>query len=251
MSLLRAVFQTGFTHHGSHLVAVACMCKMQGASRRVHSPRFSLGCGRVHVQRPPPTLSCNQGPWSTQGIHAIFSPLLFVRDKNTTHVAKFAPSLRPVPLPPTPPEPKPLDPPPPPSQPFPDPFPGIKALGHLPRNEMDPPRALAPPSQPFFLESRLPHQASSGGYPPPPHSILRTWSTPPSTRPAPVGTPPHPTGHPSKNAIFLLFVRVRNDKNTTGHVGCSECRDCRELVKRRGVGGVHNGAGLGEGDQGP
>ena len=30
------------------------------------------------------------------------------------------------------------------------------------------------------------------------------WSTPPSTRPAPVGTAP-PTGHPSKNAIFLLF----------------------------------------------
>ena len=41
--------------------------------------------------------------------------LLFVRVrnvKNTTQVAKFAPSLGPVPLPPTPPEPKPLDPPP-------------------------------------------------------------------------------------------------------------------------------------------
>ena len=30
-------------------------------------------------------------------------------------------------------------------------------------------------------------------------------------RPAPVGTHPHPTGHPSKNDIFLLFIRVRND----------------------------------------
>ena len=40
----------------------------------------------------------------------------FVRvrnNKNTTHVAKFAPSLGPVSLPPTPPEPKPLHPPPP------------------------------------------------------------------------------------------------------------------------------------------
>ena len=38
---LCACVQTGFTHHGSHLVAVACMCSA------------------------PPTLSCNQGPWST------------------------------------------------------------------------------------------------------------------------------------------------------------------------------------------
>ena len=29
MSLLRAVFQTGFTHHGSHLVAVAACAGMQ------------------------------------------------------------------------------------------------------------------------------------------------------------------------------------------------------------------------------
>ena len=56
MSLLRAVFQTGFTHHGSHLVAVACMCRDAGMGTLclrpdwVHSPRFSLGCGRVHVQ---------------------------------------------------------------------------------------------------------------------------------------------------------------------------------------------------------
>ena len=33
--------------------------------------------------------------------------------------------------------------------------------------------------------------------------------------PTPVRTPPSPTGHLSKNAIFLLFVRVRNVKNTT------------------------------------
>ena len=30
MCLLRAIFQTGFTHHGSHLVAVACMCRDAG-----------------------------------------------------------------------------------------------------------------------------------------------------------------------------------------------------------------------------
>ena len=49
--------------------------------------------------------------------------LLFVRVrnvKNTTQVAKFAPSLGPVPLPPTPPAPKPLDP---------QPSPATKALG--------------------------------------------------------------------------------------------------------------------------
>ena len=39
------------------------------------------------------------------------------------------------------------------------------------------------------------------------------WSTPPSTRPAPVGTPPHPTG-PSKNASFFLYA-LETTKNTT------------------------------------
>ena len=62
--------------------------------------------------------------------------LLFVRVKNvknTTQVAKFAPSLGPVPLPPTPPAPKPLDPPsralvpPPPGYP-----PSTEALGPPP-----------------------------------------------------------------------------------------------------------------------
>ena len=49
-------FQTGFTHHGSYLVAVACMCRDAGMGTLclrpvwVHSARFSLGYGRVHVQ---------------------------------------------------------------------------------------------------------------------------------------------------------------------------------------------------------
>ena len=69
----------------------------------------------------PSTLSCNQGPWSTpvgtpptpQGILQKTPFFFFFRNnKNTTHVAKFAPSMGPVSLPPTPPEPKPLHPPP-------------------------------------------------------------------------------------------------------------------------------------------
>ena len=36
-----------------------------------------------------------------------------------------------------------------------------------------------------------------------------------------MGTPSHLTDHPSKNVIFLLFVRVRNDKNTTRCEICS------------------------------
>ena len=58
----------------------------------------------------------------------------------------------------------------------------------LPSSPYAPPNPLL---QPRPLVYPPVHQASSGGY------------------------PPHPTGHPSKNAIFLLFVRVRNDKNTT------------------------------------
>ena len=87
---------------------------------------------------PPPRALCLPPPY-----RASFK--VRVRNvKNTTQVAKFAPSLGPVPLPPTP--------------------PGTKALG------------------------------------------------PPSPSPC---TLPHPTGHPSKHAIFLLFVCVRNVKNTT------------------------------------
>ena len=157
----------------------------------VHSPRFLPGCGRVHVQGCRDghfVFASRLGSLSTvftwlrsracagmQGLgvlalvvvapcgfaahvaseeamlssphfphptgepskNAIFLFFVRVRNvKNMTQVAKFAPSLGPVPLPPTPPEPKPLD-----------------------RS----PRALVP----------------------------------------------------SKNAIFLLFVRVRNVKNTT------------------------------------
>ena len=57
-------------------------------------------------------------PPTPQGILQKNLFLFFVRVrnvKNTTQVAKFAPSLGPVPLPPTPPAPKPLDPPPSPS----------------------------------------------------------------------------------------------------------------------------------------
>ena len=111
-------------------------------------------------------------------------------------------------------------------------------------------RPYGPPNpllQPRPLVYPPVHQASSGGYPPPPHrasfklpSPLRPpqpspaaslsppsqpfpdpfpwnqgpWSTPPSTRPAPVG-------HPLKKNIFLLFVRVRNNKNTTCCEICS------------------------------
>ena len=130
----------------------------------------------IQPLRPPPTLSCNQGPWFTAlstrpapvgtppphrasfKTHHFSSFLVRVRNiKNTTQVAKFAPSLNPVPLPPTPPAPKPLDP-----------------------HPLLQPRPL----------------------PPCPPGQLR-W------------VPPHPTGHPSKNIIFLFFVRVRNVKNTT------------------------------------
>ena len=37
----------------------------------------------------------------------------------------------------------------------------------------------------------------------------------PPRPPGQLGEYPHPTGHPSKNAIFLLFVHVRNNKNTS------------------------------------
>ena len=102
-----------------------------------------------------------------------------------THVAKFAPSLGPVSLPPTPPEPKPLHPPPEPLPRLPEPpVHQASLLGNPP--------SLAPPSQPF----PDPFPWNQG-----------PWSTPPSTRPE-----GYPTGHPSKKAIFL-FVRVSG--NTT------------------------------------
>ena len=151
----------------------------------------------------PDPFPWNQGPWSTprstrpapvgtpptpQGIlqKKPFFFFLYADNKNTTHVAKFAPSLGPVSLPPTPPEPKPLHPPPSPCPASLTPRPPSQLRGWF---------QPLPASQPFpdpFLWNQGP------------------WPTPPSTRPAPVGTPPHPTGHPSKKAIFLL-----NNKNTT------------------------------------
>ena len=67
---------------------------------------------------PPPEPLHPSHPTGYPSKKIIF--LLFIRvrnAKNTTQVAKFAPSLGPVPLPPTPPEPKPLDPPPEPLYP--------------------------------------------------------------------------------------------------------------------------------------
>ena len=99
-------------------------------------------------------------------------------------------------------------------------------------------RAPAPPSQPFpdpFCWNQGP------------------WSTP-STRPAPVGAlettkmalglPPRPPGQlrwvppPPHRTSFKkrhFSVFAPSTRDIQGHVGCSECRDCRELVKRRGV----------------
>ena len=122
----------------------------------------------------------NQGPWSTPPSTRpapVGTPPLtlqkksffffFVRvrnDKNTTHVAKFAPSLGPVPLPRTPPEPKPLHPPPSPC-----------------------PASLTPASDAVRTHPAFPrHDPFPWNQGP--------WSTPPSTRPAPVGPPPTPQG---------------------------------------------------------
>ena len=76
-----------------------------------------------------------------------------------------------------------LAPPRPPSQPFPEPR-GAANPSPNPPPSLELPSPLPPPTPPV-------HQASSGGY------------------------PPHSAGHPSSHAIFLLFVRVRNNKNTT------------------------------------
>ena len=80
----------------------------------------------------------------------------------------------------TPPEPKPLHPPPSPCP---------ASLTPRPPSQLF---SLCLPSQPFFPWNQGP------------------WSTPPSTRPAPVGTPPHPTGHPSKKVIFFFLYALRN-----------------------------------------
>ena len=140
-------------------------------------------------QSPGPPLPSPCTPPPPQG-------LLFIRVrnvKNMKQVAKFAPSLGPVPLPPTPPEPKPLDP---------------------------PSRALVPPPHPtgypskkiiFLLFVRGRNVAkfapSLGPVPLPPTPPAPKPLDPPLPSPC---TPPHPTGYPSKKIIFLLFVRVRN-----------------------------------------
>ena len=132
----------------------------------------------------------NRSPW-TPLPEPLSLPL-----KNTTQVAKFALSLGLVPLPPTPPEPKPLDPSPRPLVPSPTPQ-GIlqntpfsskirRKLRNLLRSWGPCPYHLPPRNQSPWTPLRDPL------YPPPPH-----------------------TGNPSKNAIFLLFVRIRNVKNTT------------------------------------
>ena len=73
---------------------------------------FPVGWGRVQGGAekgtyPPGTKAL--GPPSSKNIFLLF---VRVRNVNTTQVAKFAPSLGPVPLPPTPPAPKPLETPP-------------------------------------------------------------------------------------------------------------------------------------------
>ena len=62
---------------------------------------------------PPPLHQASSDGYPTGHPLKNATVLLFrrARNKNKTPVAKFAPSLGPVPLPPTPPEPKPLDPP--------------------------------------------------------------------------------------------------------------------------------------------
>ena len=146
----------------------------------------------------------------------------FVRirnNKNTTHVAKFAPSLGPVPLPPTPPEPKPLDPTDlaPPSQPFPDPFPWNQP-GQL---RYPPLTGNASKKTPFFfflyvLETtkirlrNLLRPWTPCTYHLPPQN-RSPWTLPralaPPSQPFPdYPPPPHRTSF--KKRHFLLFVRV-------------------------------------------
>ena len=125
----------------------------------------------------------NQSPWTPP--HRVSfkkkSFFLFVRVrnvKNTMQVAKFAPSLGPVPLPPTP--------------------PGTEALG-------PPPSLLfsfwTQPS-PFFQIAIQPLR------PPPTLSCNQgPWFTALSTRPAPVGTPPpHRASFKKHNFFFFLYA---------------------------------------------
>ena len=136
-------------------------------------------------------------------------------------VAKFAPSLGPVPLPPTPPEPQPLDPPPEPLY-APPPHRVSFKKNHFSsffRNAKNRTQVVkfAPSLGPVPLPP-TPTGTEALGPPPEPQPRAPTPATKAlSLPPCPPGqlrwVPP--TGHPSKNIIFLLFVRVRNVKNTT------------------------------------
>ena len=281
--------QTGFTQHvqgmqglGVLALVVVAPCGAR-ANRSPWNPPPSWGSQPLlwlpsSPYTPPPTLSCNQGPWSTPLSTAFPSSLTricsvpgacpyhlpprnrspwtppeplypppphrasfkkrhfsFLTSKIRRRFAKFAPSLGPMPLPPTPPEPKPLDPPPP--SPC-TPPPATKALGLHPcppgqLRWVPPPHPTGHPSKKrhfsFFLYALetqkydtsceicsvpgarapttyppgtkalgpalpepLPRQANLGprGSQPSPN-FEGPWSTPLSTRPAPVGTPPH------------------------------------------------------------
>ena len=192
----------------------------------VHSARFSLGCGRMHVQGvlalvvvapcgfaahvapeeavlSSPRNRCerrklrnllhpwgpcpyhlppqNQSPWTPppEPLHPshptgypskniIF--LLFSRQKKDTQVAKFAPSLGPVPPPPTPPGTK--APGPPLSRAHPTGYPSKKSF--------------------FFCPYHLPPRHRS------------PWTPLPSPC-----TPPHPTGYPS---FFLFLYALKTSK---------------------------------------
>ena len=142
-------------------------------------PRFSLGCGHVHVQgcrdghfvlasrlcaAPPPTLSCNQGlglpPRPPGQLRWVPRRASFKKRHSSSFCMRGAVPAT------SPPEPKPLDPRPP-SQPFPDPFPWNQGPWSTPpstrpalvgtpqsilqkaRCQTCSARALAPPSQPF------------------------------------------------------------------------------------------------------
>ena len=148
--------------------------------------------------------------------------LLFVRvrnNKTTTHVAKFAPSLIPCPYH----LPQPL----PHRQPFPDPLSWNQGPWFTPPSTR--PALVGTPSPPhrasfkkrhfsFFVQRNNKNATHVAKFaPPPPNPFLepRPLVYPPVHQASSGGYPRPPTRHSSKNAILLLFVRVRNNKNTT------------------------------------
>ena len=160
-------------------------------------------------------------PRISQGILQKTPFFFFLNNKNTTHVT---PSLGP-PLPPTP-----QNRLCPTANPSLTPYPATKALGLPPPSTR--PALVGTPSPPhrasfkkrhfsFFVHrnnKNATHVAKFAPPPPPPQPFPGTEAL--GLPPRPPGQlrwvpPPHLTGHPSKNAILLLFVRVRNNKNTT------------------------------------